>query len=322
MKARMLKDMLALFLFKHLSFYKYFLWRQKFLDIMTESPHISCVACAGVHLRFFGKRKDYAYYRCADCATLQLVPFPDKSQLDKAYQDEYASVGHCQAAPETRNLAASPQFEALVQLLMKYGQPERVLEYGPGWGGLLDCLQSHHIQGEGLELSAEMADYCATKGYTIYRNEISELEHSESYDAILMSYVFEHLVNHKLFFEEAQRLLKSEGLFISTQPTAAFASFFGRLFRLGLSSLPLPELHSTFSPPWHTVLFSTKGMTFLAEKHGFEILEIRPAPIQQEGGFTGLIQRVLSLVNSVGVACFGINWPLVVGHIFVFKKRS
>ncbi len=281
-----------------------------------------CAACGVPCLVFFGNRDGYSYYRCRACGSLQLLPLPDASELTDAYKNTYAGSGHCQAAPEKRNIAAQPQFEGIVSALLAQTNPALVLDYGPGWGGLLDALHAHNITAEGSELSKDMADYCEDRGYKIYHGSMEQIPGAGRYDAILMSSVFEHLVAHAHWFEEARRLLKTNGLIISLQPTAAFAAVMGTLFRFGSTRRPLPQLHQVFWPPWHVVLFSLKGMVAIAEQNGFELVEIRPAPIQREEGLTGLLQRILSFVNTIGVACFGVKWPLLVGHIFVFRKRG
>jgi len=57
-------------------------------------------------------------------------------------------------------------------------------------------------------------------------------------------------------------------------------------------------------------------------RHGFEIVEIRPAPQGRLGGILGLIQVSLELVNKLGWRAWNTRWPLVTTHIFVFRKVS
>lgn len=287
---------------------------------MSISP--ICLACTEAKLSYFGRKGAYRYYRCGACGALQLLPMPDAQTMKNAYAREYVESGHCQAAPVVRNKAAKPQFDALVDCLLAQGKSSHVLDYGPGWGGLLLALRESGIVAEGAELARSMADYCKNQGFRIHRADLSDLGGEARYDAIMMSSVFEHLVDHSAWLNAAQRLLKPEGLIISLQPTAQFATLLGNLGRLGMKSRELPRLHQIFWPPWHTVLFSRAGMEALFDRHGFELLEIRPAPLQRESGFTGFLQRSLSLVNNLAHPLFGNAWPLWVGHIFVFRKKN
>ena len=116
------------------------------------------------------------------------------------------------------------------------------------------------------------------------------------------------------------RLLAPHGLFITLQPTAPFADLMGRVVRFGNVRAPLPALHQFFCPPWHTVFFSLDGMKQLMAKHGFELLDIHPAPQGRMPGVMGLAQRVLETINRVGWRLMGRSWPLLTAHTFVFRK--
>lgn len=287
-------------------------------DLFHESI---CVACGGEGLRFFGERKNFSYGRCPACWTLQLVPLPSANFLHEAYTTEYAHSGHCQGMPEIRNKVAVPQYEALCDALERFGNKEgKILDHGCGWGGLLECLQERGIGAEGLEPSEAMAAYCEKKGFVVHRCSLAEIPGEEGYDVLLLSSVFEHLVDHESWIAQAMRLLRPGGVLISLQPTARFATFGAQLLRLRRKTTPLPALHQVFSPPWHTVLFSLQGMERLMTSHGFQLEGIFPAPLQKEGGLTGFMQGAVRTVNAVAYPFFGVHWPLWIGHIFVFRK--
>ncbi len=282
----------------------------------------SCIACTAAGLAFFGNREGYTYYRCQKCGTLQLSPLPDEEALANAYKQEYAATGHCQSDPEARNRAAVPQFEGIVAALCSHCSSSLVLDYGAGWGGLLTTLARHNINAEGAEISSDMATYCQDKGHHIHQCSLEDIEGRERYDAIVLSSVFEHLVSHEPWLANARRLLKPNGVVVSLQPTAVFATLLATIFRLGITERELPQLHQIFCPPWHTVLFSKAGMTSLADRCEFDVVAVTPAPLQKQKGATGLMQRTLSLINTVATPVFGEKWPLWTGHIFVLQKRS
>ena len=292
----------------------------------TPREPVTCVGCGAIACVPFGPKQGHLYLRCSRCATLQLDPIPDAAAMQAAYAGDYAASGHCQAAPEERNRAAQPQFQGILDALHAHldGPSEawRVLDYGPGWGGLLEALRAEGVTAEGAELSEAMIAHCRAKGFLVHACDLSALEGEARYDAILMSSVFEHLIDHVAWLLAAHRLLKPGGLVVSLQPTAHFATLLATLTRMGSRRRELPTLHQVFWPPWHTVLFSRKGMTALVERHGFALEGIYPAPIQREGGVTGLLQRILATVNRLAHPVFGNAWPLWVGHVFVYRKQG
>ena len=281
-----------------------------------------CVACRSSSLSRFGSRENYTYYRCKECGTLQLVPMPGLDSMEEAYQDQYSVAGHCQTNPELRNREAKPQFDALCNALARHAATGLVLDYGAGWGGLLEMLRNRGMAAEGAELSVSMADYCESRGYSVKRGDLAQIEGRARYNAIVLSSVFEHLLYHERWIHDARRLLKPAGVVISLQPTAGFATLGGMVARFSLKTRELPHMHQVFWPPWHTVLFSLKGMRLLFERSGFELVEVQPAPLQRQKGLVGVAQRILSTVNALATPVFGNGWPLHVGHVFVFRKNS
>lgn len=290
--------------------------------INSRNLQANCIGCKKNNLTFYGNRKGYKYYRCTYCGTLQLVPLPSGETLTKAYSEGYAEHDHCQSNPEKRNFEARPQFKSIVDALLAHDKPTKVLDFGAGWGGGLEELQARGIQPVGLEISQEMAHYCKLRGFFIYQNSLAEIEKNASFDAIILSSVFEHLIEHEQWLDDAKSLLKEKGLIVSLQPTARFATFWGNVFRLGRRTAELPGLHQVFAPPWHVVLFSIQGMQLLLERKGFELIEVRPSPYQRIKGFQGIVRTLLNLLNLAMLPFFGVNWPLYVGHIFVFRKRE
>lgn len=280
----------------------------------------SCVACEGP-LSLFGRRLDYEYHRCRACGTIQLWPMPDEAELAQAYASQYATAGHYVGDPESCTSSATTYYQSIVQVLKDYEVSGTVLDCGAGWGGLCEMLIRNGFFCQGLELSEDMVAYCQRRGLPVRYGHLEALSEAEgSISAIVLCTVFEHLVNHGAWLTDANRLLKETGLLVSLQPTARFADFSGRLFRLGNIDRPLRRLHQVFCPPWHTAFFSFDGMKILASRNGFEMLEIRPAPQGREKGLIGIAQVCLESVNRVGWRLLDSRWPLLIAHTFVLRK--
>jgi len=196
-----------------------------------------------------------------------------------------------------------------------------ILDFGAGWGHLCEMLLESGYNCRGVELSAEMSSYSKNKGLPVQHGGIELLEKvDEAISAIVMCAVFEHLTDHHTWLRRFNRLLPIGGFIVTLHPTAACYTLLGNVLRFGNRKKELPELHGSFSPPWHTALFSLKAMGIMAEQGGFQLVEILPASQGVVGGYIGFVQKCLQKVNRLGWYVVGLRWPLITSHVFVLKK--
>lgn len=278
----------------------------------------ACVSCDGP-LKPFGPRTGYHYSRCTACGNLQLHPLPTRAELDEAYRKQYATAGHCRSDVDEMTGAARPYYEAIAGVLKTHNAGARALEVGSGWGGLCEVLLAQGFEYTGIDVSEDMVAHCQRRGLPVSFCDIRDVT-GTAFDVLVMSAVFEHLVEHDAWLEHARSLLREGGLLVSMQPTARFATVMGTTLRLGNRAAELPQLHQVFCPPWHTVLFSIDGMRVLMERHGFAFAGVSLGPQARGTGLTGLLQRSLGLVNRMGWPLLGARWPLAISHIFAFEK--
>jgi len=290
----------------------------------ADIPRTACVACGG-GLTCFGKRQGYRYDRCTACGTIQLNPMPDEAILRNAYTEKYHEAGHYAEDPDRRNRHGQRVFEGMLQAYLERDGSRQgpVLDYGCGWGGMLDRLRAEGIPAEGADLSRTMAAHCRKQGHTVFETDLDTLTRKRpgAYTGIFMCAVFEHLPDPTRALRATGTLLQDNGLFVSLQPTAGFARFWGTLFRGGIRQLPLPRLHEVICPPWHTVLFSAEGMGHLAESCGFTLEAVCRGPVQTGSGITGVVKESLEQINRTGWRLLGTRWPLCICHIFVLRKN-
>lgn len=281
-----------------------------------------CVACQAKNLEFFGKRLDYEYFKCPQCGTVQLYPQPTESELLLAYEKEYASANHYQGDPIDLTQSATPYYRSLIETVQVYGVSGEILDYGAGWGSMCQMFLDKGYQCAGLEISESMVEYCQKNHIPVEKGDISvAVSSGKRYSALVLCTVFEHLINHDLWMQDAARVLEDGGYLFTLQPTANFSNFMGNLLRLGDKKKELPQLHQVFAPPWHTAFFSGAGMEALAERHDFELVEIRIAPQGRRKGMLGVVQVMLENINKAGSVLLGTDWPLIVAHIFVLRKK-
>lgn len=243
--------------------------------------------------------------------------------MARAYEAEYVAKAQTKefADPCLWRGVSRTYCASMVQALVDHHVDGPIVDYGAGWGFLIEMLIEKGFNARGVELSQEEVTYAQKRGLPIQRGDLRALQELEgTVSAITLLAVFEHLVNHAAVLSAAHRLLKDGGLFVTLHPTAATYHLIGNILRLGNKRKPLPDLAGAFTAPWHTALFSIAGTEQIISRQGFRLLEIRPAPQGRLGGLLGLVQAALERVNKVGWRLLRTRWPLVTAHIFVFQK--
>jgi len=277
----------------------------------------SCFVCRKNNITFFGKRNGYDYFKCNDCSTIQLNPLPSEEQLTLLYEKQYSKSGHHDTSPSKSELVKQYLWNDIKLAVTRYlPKGSRVLDYGAGWGGLCKLFNKNNFQCEAVDQSEEMVAYCRDVGIPITLGDLDSFP-DQTFDAIVMCTVFEHLINHDEWLKKAHTKIKQNGLLISLQPTAHFASFAGTILK---KSGELPDLNGAFSAPWHTGLISCKGMQILSERNRFKIIEIAMGSNTRREGLVGLLLRFIEAVNRIAYPIFKDRWPLVICHTFVFRK--
>jgi len=247
---------------------------------------------------------------------------PSAGQLEAAYATDYvdAEKGNELGDPDVWKVSGEPYRRDIVRALSANGIQGIVLDFGAGWGHLCETLQAAHFPCRGVELSSEMAGYAMRKGLPVRQGGFDAID-ARDVSAIAMCAVFEHLTNHHEWMRRFNRILPIGGHVVTLHPTAAFPKLLGTIVRCGIRRLELPEL-TCFYPPWHTTLISLDAMSIVAERNGFEIVDVRRASQGRLGGLAGFLQRGLEWVNGAGVRLFGLRFPLITSHVFVLRKTS
>lgn len=136
----------------------------------------------------------------------------------------------------------------------------RLLDVGCGNGEFLLTMSKLGWQVKGIEPDTVSACLARKAGLEIYQGAVESvpLEHN-SFDAITMNHVIEHLPDPIGAIKKLIKALRPGGLFVSISPNpwSNLAYWFGGAWR-GLE------------PPRHFVLFSPRAMTDLAERCGLE----------------------------------------------------
>ena len=290
----------------------------------TADTLATCWVCRH-RLDFFGPREGYRYFVCSQCQTLQLFPFPSPAELATLYRSKYLveNENERSISPERWQKASLPYQDAILDMVRRHRVRGPLLDFGAGYGFLVDKLEGNGIPAVGLEISEGKLAYCREQSVNVLRGGMDELDRMKGkYAGVVMIAVFEHLSDHRGFLRRLHDCLPPEGVFISLHPTAQIYRYLGDLLRMGRRRKELPSLAGSFAAPWHTTFISVSGMRQLAAETGFTVEDIQPAPQGRLGGTLGLMQVTLEAINRPGWKLLGERWPLVTSHVFLLRKEK
>lgn len=244
----------------------------------------------GLHDRFFGVPGDWNFSRCVRCGLVWLNPMPVPADIGKAYEHyfthhEAGSTTPSRTRPPLREryLTAADTLAGQVvdfcteispaiyrdhiqrrQMYFEDIRPGRLLEVGCGDGRYLSILRGLGWNAEGQEVDPEAVKSARRReGVVVHEGQLEELGlDANSYDAILMSHVIEHVHEGGRLLEECHRLLKESGRIVVITPNVAGYGHqrFGRNWR-------------ALDPPRHLFLYSLETLTNLMRRVGFSDIE-------------------------------------------------
>jgi 2-polyprenyl-3-methyl-5-hydroxy-6-metoxy-1,4-benzoquinol methylase len=192
---------------------------------------------------------------CTACGTYFIWPEPAKTAV---YDTKYNEYFHRPGDARKAGIMA----ERIAQMIYQHEAGHTILEVGCGNAWTLWLLKQIGFDVTGHELSEEYALKIAREKkldmlygdfeYTVYNNE---------YDFIYAGHVIEHSWYPKDWAIQCNNLLKNKGYVYIDTPTLEF--YDGRLGDY--------KHFRTRNPEEHAVIFSSKSLKFLLEKHGFKI---------------------------------------------------
>lgn len=254
------------------------------------------VLYADLQDRLFAAPGRWTLRKCAnkDCALLWLDPAPRRDELWKAYRTYYT---HHDVSTATGNsIKKVYHFFRDCYLSFRYGYFEdllpsrfrvlglamylfpgrradvdfsvmylagkrdgKLLEVGCGSGLLLQSMRSLGWQVEGIDVDPSAVRTAREKDLTVALGSLEEQNYQDdTFDAVVMSHVIEHVAEPQSLINECRRILKPGGtLSLVTPNTESFGcDVFAR------SWLAL-------DPPRHLMLYNGKALRVLAERAGF-----------------------------------------------------
>ena len=256
---------------------------------IRSAPSPTCIACGGAGVPLYEGLTDYLagtpgswrMVRCAraSCGMLWLDPKPLAADLIKAYASYHTHGRHSRGAAEL-GLSALNAACKLASRLLELGSglgrqrrrlrtmflggamPGRLLEVGCGRGRFLDRMRRAGWRVQGTDFDPVVAQQVRDKyGLQVDVGDLVALGYpADTYDAIAMSQVIEHVHDPRALLEECRRVLRPGGRLVLSTPNAA-----------GLAHQRDGRYWRGLEPPRHLHIFTPDALGACVRACGLEV---------------------------------------------------
>ncbi len=217
-------------------------------------------ACCGSELRPLDIRDNFLnnpLQQCTFCGHIQLAQIPDEAALLRYYETTYStqrSKKNWIVYHKTMQKRAAAQMN-YINLFFNINTQSTVLDYGCGYGYLLQALKQHTPHAAGVDYDDRCIESCQEKGLTVskIRSE-QELADLPKVDLLTASHVVEHLTDLEGFINLIKQ--KSDHAFIE------------------VPCYDLVHDRQWVDQMGHIHFFNEKSLRLLLDKHNCEILDL------------------------------------------------
>lgn len=229
----------------------------------TDLEIVKCDLCNAGYAdsELWAKKDGINIVKCIKCGLVYSNPRFNESALNRYYSETYFKEGNYE---EDEQRLESYQFE-IKEIISIVGSSGKFLDVGAAYGRFLNELPNT-FEKHGLEFSKDAVEFGKKKyNLSLEQGSLPKSKYTPgSFDIVHFRGVFEHLREPTKNVQKSREILKENGwLIISTLPN--IDGPVGKVYK---------EKFRLVFPQEHIYYFSTKTITQLLEKNGFEIKKI------------------------------------------------
>ncbi len=246
---------------------------------------VPCALCGIDHTITIAKQNEYKVVKCTECGLVYVNPRPSPEALIRLYRDYHQRDGKDEWA--WARLMRKNFREVAVLLNRMHPQKGTMLDIGCGYGHFVEKMKDCGWCAAGIDPSPRTVAWARRRGLNVIETTIDEAAFPEdSFQAVTMFYVLEHLSDPLAALVRIRRVLKRKGSLILRIPHTT------PIVRL-LSLLGITN--NLYDTPFHLYDFSPQTATLLLEKAGFCGIRVTPgSPTLPERS----VERLISLSSG------------------------
>jgi SAM-dependent methyltransferase len=205
---------------------------------------------------------------CSKCGLLRSGKIFDVKSNEEFYQKYYRSIYNSGMDPELYFSIQRKRGLRYINLIKKLGifdEIEYVAELGCGAGGIMYTFQQNKKNIIGVDLDSNYIKIGKSHGLNIICGDIDEIIDNNSCDLVVLSHVFEHLINP---LSEIRNLLKKvkKGKYLLLEVPGIYMTdtkdFDNKDYNL-LEELQNAHVVQFFYKEWFDILFGSLNMNIL-----------------------------------------------------------
>jgi len=214
--------------------------------------------------------EEFVIWQCSDCTLRFTQDVPDEQSIGPYYQSsDYISHTNTdkglinQLYQKVRNYTLAQKAKLVISNTVQRGN---ILDMGAGIGAFLHTMKKRNWHTRGIEPDAGARDQ-ARKIFNIELSDTSIFDQlpAQSFDAITLWHVLEHVHQLHGYVERLKALLKPGGKIFIAVPN--YDSLDNSIYKLYWAAYDVPR---------HLYHFSPRSMQVLLEKHGLKIVAKKP----------------------------------------------
>ena len=215
-------------------------------------------------------REEFVVWQCSNCSLRFTQDVPDEASIGRYYQStDYISHSNTskglvnQLYQKVRKHTLDQKALLIIGQTVKRG---KILDLGAGIGAFLHTMKEKGWEISGIEPDAG-ARQQAKNLFNIELLETDALHQlpQNSFDAITLWHVLEHVHQLHPYIERLKALLKPEGKLFIAVPN--YESLDGSVYKLYWAAYDVPR---------HLYHFTPKAIAILMKQHGLQVIAKRP----------------------------------------------
>lgn len=230
--------------------------------------------------------KIVSYFRCLDCLCIFQDPMPSTTECLSYYPPDYQNYSSSDI-PFLGSILNFQQIRAAKSFINKFGRDATILDFGCGDGLFLNYLEKCGATNlYGFEPSHRDSAVIPHNKVKITAKLEFFKERQIKFDVIRLNHVIEHIPDLDAQIALLLACLNKNGVLVGQTPNTAH--FTARLF-VGVWG----ALHY----PYHTILFSSKGLSTACVRWGAEIAQLDQTimPTGWSMSFENLLKKIFKI---------------------------